>query len=35
MIEKLIIVGAGGHGRVVADTAVKMEKWKKGIVFLF
>lgn len=27
-MEKLIIIGAGGHGRVVADIAVKMAKWK-------
>lgn len=31
--EKLIIIGAGGHGKVVADVAVKMGKWQE-IVFM-
>ena len=31
--KKLIIVGAGGHGRVVRDVALSMEKWDE-IVFL-
>lgn len=25
--EKLLIIGAGGHGKVVADIAMKMKKW--------
>lgn len=29
----LLIIGAGGHGRVVADIALKMNRWKK-IYFL-
>lgn len=33
MKDKLIIIGASGHGRVVADIALKMNKWKK-IAFL-
>lgn len=33
MKDKLIIIGAGGHGKVVADIAVKMNKWK-SILFL-
>lgn len=33
MKEMLIIIGAGGHGKVVADIAIKMNKWK-SIVFL-
>lgn len=33
MKDKLIIIGASGHGRVVADIAIKMNKWK-SIVFL-
>lgn len=33
MNEKLIIIGASGHGKVVADIAIKMNKWK-NIVFL-
>lgn len=28
MNNKLLIIGAGGHGRVVADIALKMNKWK-------
>jgi sugar O-acyltransferase (sialic acid O-acetyltransferase NeuD family) len=28
MKEKLIIIGASGHGKVVADIAMKMNKWK-------
>ncbi|MFZ3577507.1 acetyltransferase [Virgibacillus sp. DJP39] len=31
--EKLLIIGASGHGKVVADIALKMNKWT-GIVFL-
>lgn len=31
--NKLIIIGAGGHGRVVADIAMKMNRWQQ-IVFL-
>lgn len=31
--EKLLIIGASGHGKVVADIAIKMKKWKK-IAFL-
>lgn len=33
MKKKLIIIGASGHGKVVADIAIKMNKWK-SIVFL-
>lgn len=29
MKDKLIIIGASGHGKVVADIAVKLDKWKK------
>jgi len=29
MNKNLIIIGAGGHGRVVADIAIKMNKWTK------
>ncbi|MCP8967840.1 acetyltransferase [Ectobacillus ponti] len=28
MKEKLLIIGAGGHGRVVANIALSMERWK-------
>src|SRR5690625_4566114 len=28
MKKKLIIIGASGHGKVVADTAIKMKKWE-------
>jgi sugar O-acyltransferase (sialic acid O-acetyltransferase NeuD family) len=28
MKEKLLIIGASGHGKVVADIALKMNKWK-------
>lgn len=28
MKDKLIIIGASGHGKVVADIATKMNKWK-------
>ena len=31
--KKLIIIGAGGHGRVVADIALKTNKWEQ-IAFL-
>lgn len=31
--NKLMIIGCSGHGRAVADVAVKMNKWKE-IVFL-
>lgn len=33
MKDKLIIIGASGHGKVVADIAIKMNKWK-SIEFL-
>ncbi|MBM7690776.1 sugar O-acyltransferase (sialic acid O-acetyltransferase NeuD family) [Peribacillus deserti] len=33
MKEKLLIIGASGHGKVVADIALKMKKWKT-ITFL-
>ncbi len=33
MKDKLLIIGAGGHGKVVADIAIKMNKWK-SIAFL-
>jgi sugar O-acyltransferase (sialic acid O-acetyltransferase NeuD family) len=33
MKNKLLIIGASGHGKVVADIAMKMNKWKK-IAFL-
>ena len=33
MKENLLIIGAGGHGKVVADIALKMKKWKR-IFFL-
>jgi len=33
MREKLLIIGASGHGKVVADIALKMNIWKK-ILFL-
>ena len=33
MRDKLIIIGASGHGKVVADIAIKMNKWKR-IAFL-
>lgn len=33
MKDKLIIIGASGHGKVCADIAIKMNKWDK-IVFL-
>ncbi|MBP2657628.1 MAG: sugar O-acyltransferase, sialic acid O-acetyltransferase NeuD family protein [Firmicutes bacterium] len=32
-MKKLLIVGAGGHGRVIADIALKMNKWQQ-IAFL-
>lgn len=32
-MEKLLIIGAGGHGRVVADIAMKMNRWQR-IAFL-
>ncbi|OAK67630.1 acetyltransferase [Lederbergia galactosidilytica] len=28
MKEKLLIIGASGHGKVVADIAIKMNKWQ-------
>ena len=28
MKEKLLIIGASGHGRVIADIALKMNKWQ-------
>jgi sugar O-acyltransferase (sialic acid O-acetyltransferase NeuD family) len=33
MKEKLLIIGASGHGKVIADIALKMNKWK-SIAFL-
>ena len=33
MKKKLLIIGASGHGKVVADIALKMNKWK-NIAFL-
>ena len=33
MKEKLLVIGASGHGRVCADIALKMNKWKT-IAFL-
>ncbi|SER69708.1 sugar O-acyltransferase, sialic acid O-acetyltransferase NeuD family [Gracilibacillus ureilyticus] len=33
MKDKLLIIGASGHGKVVADIAIKMDKWKE-IAFL-
>ncbi|MCA0991377.1 acetyltransferase [Pseudalkalibacillus hwajinpoensis] len=33
MRERLIIIGASGHGKVVADIALKMNRWKE-IAFL-
>lgn len=33
MNEKLLIIGASGHGKVVADIALKMNKWQ-SIAFL-
>lgn len=33
MKERLIIIGASGHGKVVADIAIKMNKWQ-SIAFL-
>ncbi|MFC4402972.1 acetyltransferase [Gracilibacillus xinjiangensis] len=29
MNNKLLIIGASGHGKVVADIAIKMNKWKE------
>ncbi len=33
MKDKLLIIGASGHGKVIADVALKMNKWK-SIAFL-
>ena len=33
MKDKLLIIGAGGHGKVIADIALKMNRWK-SILFL-
>src|SRR5690625_1842387 len=33
MKDKLLIIGAGGHGKVVADIAIKINRWKE-IAFL-
>jgi sugar O-acyltransferase (sialic acid O-acetyltransferase NeuD family) len=33
MKDKIIIIGASGHGKVVADIAIKMNKWQ-SIAFL-
>jgi len=32
-MKKLLIIGAGGHGRVVADIALKLDRWQQ-IAFL-
>lgn len=29
MLEALLVVGAGGHGKVVADTAMEMSRWSR------
>lgn len=29
MKNKLLIIGAGGHGKVIADIAIKAKKWEK------
>lgn len=33
MKDRLIIIGASGHGKVVADIALKMQRWRE-VVFL-
>lgn len=33
MKDKLVIIGASGHGKVIADIAIKMNNWEK-IIFL-
>lgn len=33
MKNKLLIIGASGHGKVIADMAIKMDKWR-SIAFL-
>ena len=33
MKNRLLIIGAGGHGKVIADIAIRMNKWK-SIAFL-
>jgi sugar O-acyltransferase (sialic acid O-acetyltransferase NeuD family) len=33
MKDKLIIIGASGHGKVVADIAIKMNKWQSIAFF--
>lgn len=33
MKDKLLIIGASGHGKVIADITLKMNKWK-SIIFL-
>ncbi len=33
MTKKLLIIGANGHGKVIADSALKMNKWQ-SIAFL-
>ncbi|ANU27541.1 acetyltransferase [Planococcus versutus] len=33
MKDKLLIIGASGHGKVVADVALKMKKWQR-VAFL-
>ncbi len=30
--DKLIIIGAGGHGKVIADIAMKMSKWQNIVL---
>lgn len=32
-MSKLLIVGAGGHGKVVAEAAVSMERWESIVFF--
>ena len=29
MSKSLVIIGASGHGKVVADIAIKMNKWQE------
>lgn len=33
MKDKLLIIGAGGHGKVVADIAIKINNWKDILFF--
>jgi hypothetical protein len=32
MRDKLLIIGASGHGKVVADIAIRMNKWKSIVL---